>query len=159
MIGRYEMNKKFSSVSSQCNNHGFTLIELITVLIIASVLAVVGMSRFVSNQSFKEAQVQQELLSALRYAQKIAIASQCPVKINLTPNSYRLTYGSPCSGSVKKPATQNSYSVTSLPATISSSSGTFSFNASGNISPASGGTISIGQFKIILEPVSGFAHD
>ena len=153
------MKRISSSVSSQCNHQGFTLIEFITVLIIASVLAVVGMSRFVSNQTFKEAQVQQELLSALRFAQKIAIASQCPVNVNLSTSSYSLNYASPCSGSVKKPATQNNYSETSVSATINSSSGTFSFDASGNISPSTGGTITIGNFSITLEPISGFAHD
>ena len=139
--------------------NGFTLIELITVIIIVAVIGIVGASKFFSHTTFKEAQVQQELLSALRYAQKIAIASQCSVNVNLGSSSYNLNYALPCSGSVKHPAGQNSFSETSLPATISSSSSTFSFDASGNISPSTGGTITIGNFNITLEPVSGFAHE
>lgn len=139
--------------------NGFTLIELITVIIIVAVIGIVGASKFFGQAAFKEAQVQQELLSALRYAQKIAIASQCPVLVNIGSSSYSLNYALPCSGNVKNPATQDNYSETSLPATISSSSSTFSFDASGNISPSTGGSITIGNFNITLEPISGFAHE
>ncbi len=138
---------------------GFTLIELITVIIIVAIIGIVGASKFFSHTAFKEAQVQQEVLAALRYAQKIAIASQCPVHVSLSSNAYNLSYALPCSGNVKHPGSQNNYSTSNTPATINSSSNTFSFDASGNISPASGGTISIGAFKINIEAVSGFAHE
>jgi len=138
---------------------GFTLVELITVIIIVSILSIVGASKFLGNSTFKDSQVHQELLSAFRFAQKIAIASQCPVTITLSSNSYKLSYSSPCSGNVKHPADQNVYSETGLPATISSSSNTFSYDASGNLNPATGGIINIGNFSITLEAVTGFAHE
>ncbi len=138
---------------------GFTLVELITVILIVSILSVVGASKFLGNSTFKDSQVHQELLSAFRFAQKIAIASQCPITISLTSNSYQLSYSSPCSGNVKHPADQNAFSKTGLPVVITSSSNTFSYDAAGNMTPATGGVINIGRFSITLEAVTGFAHE
>ncbi len=141
---------------------GFTLVELITVIIIVSILAIVSASKFFGSNAFKEAQVQQELLSAFRFAQKIAIASQCPVAVTLTSGAnggYALNYIAPCSGSVKHPANQQAYADNDLGVTLSSSASLFRYDASGNINPATGGTITAGSQNITLEALTGFAHE
>lgn len=139
--------------------YGFTLIELVTVILILGILAVVGTSKFFSNTAFEDARYHQELISAFRFAQKIAIASQCPVTISLTADSFVLNYSGSCSGVVQRPHNQNNYNENNISSTITSTSPTYTYDASGDITPAVGGTVSVGSQVIILESVTGFVHD
>ncbi len=138
---------------------GFTLVELITVIVLLGVLAVVGGSKFFSNTTFKDSQYHQEVLSAFRFAQKIAIASQCHVTIALTANSYALTYSSAsCSGNVKRPDGQADFGESAISSAIISSQASFTYNAAGDLT-GSGGLVTIGSNTIIIEESTGFAHD
>lgn len=140
-------------------NHGFTLVELVTVILILGVLAVVGSSKFFNNSTFKDTQYHQELISAFRYAQKVAVASQCPVRISITANSYALTYSGACSGNVKHPADQSPFAESGISSTMTTTSNSFTYDAKGNISPAAGGTINVGAFTVFIESETGFVHD
>ena len=139
---------------------GFTLVELITVIVILGILVTVGSSKFFSNSPFEETRDHQEVLSALRFAQKIAIASQCPVTVSLTANSFSLNYSDSCSGAVKRPDYQSNYiQPDDFSSVIASSSPSFIYDSSGDITPSSGGTVNVGSRAIVLEAVTGFVHD
>ncbi len=141
------------------HSQGFTLVELVTVIVILGVLAVVGASKFATNSTFVDSQYHQEIISAFRYAQKIAIASQCDVSIALTANSYALTYSGTCSGSVKHPADQQPFSEGGMNSSITTTANTFVYDAEGNITPSTGGTVNVGSsFTITIESVTGFVH-
>ena len=57
------------------NEHGVTLIALIAVLIVLGILAAIAMPRFGDLSIFKTRGFYDQLTSALRYAQKAAVAS------------------------------------------------------------------------------------
>ena len=69
---------------------GFTLIELIVVIVLMAILAAFAAPRFIDAGSFEGPAFAQELASAARYAQKLAVANGCPVQLNVTANSYSL---------------------------------------------------------------------
>jgi MSHA pilin protein MshC len=67
---------------------GFTLIESVTVMVILAILGAYALPRFFDNQVFNERGYADEVASALRYAQRIATASRCPVRITLNAANY-----------------------------------------------------------------------
>ena len=69
---------------------GYTMIELITVIMIVGILAAAAVPRFFELGTFEERGFYQEVASALRYAQKIAVGSGCPVRVDITAGSYDL---------------------------------------------------------------------
>lgn len=99
---------------------GFTLVELVIVLIVAGVLATVGMSRFFGVQDFQERGFYDETLAAVRYAQKLAVASGCDVEVNIGPGGFALQERSGCSSggfavAVRKPGFGGAFSASPPP--------------------------------------------
>ncbi|MCP4277269.1 MAG: type II secretion system protein, partial [Gammaproteobacteria bacterium] len=60
---------------NQRKSGGFTLIELVVVLLLVSILAAAAVPRFFGQQKFQAWGFSEDLITALRYAHKIAIAS------------------------------------------------------------------------------------
>lgn len=89
---------------------GFTLVELITVLVVVAILAAVAAPRFFTRQSFEERGYYNEVQAALRYAQRLAIAERREVCVALTAASVTLslnpttTLGAACTAPVCMPA-------------------------------------------------------
>lgn len=74
----------------RCASRGYTLVELITVVIIIGILAALTTPRFFDFNVFAERGFYEEVASALRYAQKIAVGSGCAVQVSITASSYSL---------------------------------------------------------------------
>ncbi len=72
---------------------GFTLTELITVMVIVGILAAVVVPRFFERNVFDSRAFHDQVVSTLRYAQKAAIAQHRFVCVAFTVNSVDLTYG------------------------------------------------------------------
>lgn len=70
---------------------GFTLIELIVAMVIMALLAAVAAPRFFQPGDFEAPAFANELAAAARYAQKLAVNTGCPVRLELPDAShYRL---------------------------------------------------------------------
>lgn len=77
-------------ILNQGASRGHTLIELVTVIVILGILAGLAVPRFFDNQVFEERGFYEEVAAALRYGQKIAVGSGCPVRVSITAGGYDL---------------------------------------------------------------------
>lgn len=77
--------------AQQVSERGYTIIELVLVIVILGILGVVAAPRFFGTSAYDQRAFTDELSSAMRYAQKIAVASGCPVQVSLTTSTYSLS--------------------------------------------------------------------
>lgn len=147
---------------------GFTLIELIVILIIVGVLAVAAIPRFFDRQSFDARSFYDQALSMVRYGQKVAISQHTNVFFNANAASKTmcLTYvadaGCANATGVPNPADGNKFSKTAPDGVTLSASTSFSFSALGKPIPdaaVSFGVVGDGMTRTItVERETGYVH-
>jgi len=101
------------------NMNGFTLVELISTLVILGILAAVAAPRFTQIQNFEVRGFYDQVQSMMRYAHKIAIAQHRDVYVRLDGASFAFCFvafaadGS-CASQVPAIGSRNSGSVDTL---------------------------------------------
>lgn len=147
---------------------GFTLVELIIIMVIIGIIAVVAMPRFFQRSTFEARGFYDEAQAALRYAQKQAIAQRRPVAVGVDTGSATITlcYNAlPCPGNppVLHPATSAAYVVAPRATTpISLAGPSFIFSGSGQPNTAAASTIDITgdgtTRRICVAAVTGYVY-
>ncbi len=89
-------NVKAKLARRQHLSRGFTMIELVTVIVLVGILAAFAAPRFVQNEVFDARTFTDQNLSMLRYAQKLAIAQNRPVFVLLSASRIALCFSAAC---------------------------------------------------------------
>jgi MSHA pilin protein MshC len=153
---------------------GFTLIELIMVIVLMGVLAVVAAPRIFNSNDFNARGFHDETLAYLRYAQKTAIAQRRTVCVTFGSNAVTLsiasapaTFDCAAAGALKGPKGDTPVTVTAKSGVAYASTPTaFNFDGLGqpitNLGAAVGKqTIQVtgAAQSITVETATGYVHE
>lgn len=75
---------------------GFTLVELITVMVVMGILAAVGVARFFDSRSVEAREYSDQAKAIIRFGQKLAIAQNRPIYVSATANRFALCTARDC---------------------------------------------------------------
>ena len=157
--------------SKQASNKqsGFTLIELVMVMILVAILAFTAIPRFAQRNTYDTRGFFDQSVAMLRYAQKTAIAQGRNVFVNINPTVICLTYvaDASCTSSataeqVLDPATSTWFRKLTPNGTSLGAAQSFSFTALGRPNPNNAVSVAmtgagINQ-TIIVERDTGYVH-
>lgn len=144
---------------------GYTIIELVLVMVIIAILGAVAGPRFFNNSAFDERAYLDELAASLRYAQKIAVASGCRVRVDITVTGYSLAQQAPQAGhcdaadsSFPLPvqlSTGQAMNGAAPTGVATSPATTVVFDALGRTNLAANQTLAVGPRSIVIQADSG----
>jgi len=147
---------------------GFTLVELVSTIVIIGILAAVVLPRFMGKTGFEERGLRDKTIAALRYAQKSAVAARRTVCANfsLSPASATFsissTYGaSDCSaGSLLQGPDGAVLQISGGSQSYSSAPSSLIFDAAGR--PGAAASIGVSglasTMNITVEAETGYVH-
>ena len=123
---------------------GFTMVELVVVMILIGVLAAIGIPRLMGDKNMEGAVFGDQVVSGLRRAQKIATGHRRTVCATVGPKAVivRLYVGNSCSLAVTG-LTDDDYATTDSVLTVAPT--TLYFQPDGRITTDAAGTAAVGS--------------
>ena len=137
---------------------GFTLIELVIVILLLGVMAAVVVPKFFNLDDYRTRAAYDEVAGAVRYAQKLAVASGCEVQVQVSGNSYALQqHSTNCSAGAfvtisDHPVTSNNFSGI----TLASTAGDFIFDGMGRSSSSTTVNLNGGSKSFLVIAETGY---
>ena len=166
------LGNRFKIVSyptRQTCEFGFTLIELVMTILVLSILASSALPRFFDLSGYQQRGFFDDTLNAVRYAQKLAVATGCNVQFSISSNQYTLKRPGASDRSLCTSSTASDYTQpVSRPGSgessyqgsqsgVSISNITLYFNAQGTASADATLTLANRQIKVVKD--TGFVYD
>ena len=140
--------------------------ELVVVLSIIGVMAAIAVPRFFDNQPFEERGYLEELVAALKFAQKLSVATGCPVRVSVDAVGYDIRQQQPLAGRCDpSDATWGTPVVLAdgqlltgtAPAGVTTSPNTvFVFNSLGSTNLGADRVINVGSWSFTVRAASGY---
>lgn len=151
-----------SRLGGLATSWGFTLAEIVMVLVIVSVLAVAAMPALFGRLTFDTRRFADQVRAAVQYAQKVAVAQRRNVCVTVTASSLSLTQGTSagaaCTAAVFDVSTGSDF-VLNTPGNVSLGAVTITFDALGQTASAATVTVTGDQsIPISVEAVTGYVR-
>ncbi len=165
------MAAEFDPVCSK--QQGFTLVELVMVITILGILSVVATPNLFSTDIFKERAFFDDVLNGIRYAQQLAVATNCGVEVTIGSNAYAIERrkaagnkgGCPDSndtvfnlGVLRPGSGETTYTGSESGMTLTSTENNIIFNALGDANVDAVITVN-GNRTITVVAVTGYVYD
>ncbi len=158
------------SRTSRARQEGFTIVEAVLVILIIGILGALTGSRFFGQGGFNERFFLDDALGAVRYAQKLAVATGCQVQVTISGGTYTLKLQNGCAGSVfttdvQHPGTGATSYTGSAPAgvTFTSTTSPILMDALGRALKSGGTvtnvTVTVGTRTISIVGETGFVYE
>ncbi|MBI3570328.1 MAG: general secretion pathway protein GspH [Gammaproteobacteria bacterium] len=154
---------------------GFTLVELVAIIVLLGIIAAVATPRFFDNSAFEARGAYDEVIAAARYAQKLAITNRCTVKLTFSSNRFTVTQSTSASvcgtgadtlavphpGQCRSPAAGNNYDC-NMPAgisiTLTAGTSPIVFDSLGRTTDSVTRTVQVGGKSFDIVGGSGFVQ-
>jgi MSHA pilin protein MshC len=144
---------------------GFTLLEFLSIIVLLGILSAVVFSRL-DIDPFRTAGFEQELRSALRFAQKFAIVSGCEVEVDVSAAGYALRVRDDAAvngclaavqpfGTLLNNPTGGTFTA-APPSGVTVGAANFIYDRQGR--PSAGVNINVGAQTTTVEPGTGYVH-
>lgn len=139
---------------------GFTLVELVTVIGIAGLLAIAVAPRLFDRVGFEARGFHDQARSVIRYAQKVAVAQRRTVFVQVTAGGVQACYDATCGNPVSDPSQGGILAIGAPDGVTLTPAVNFSFDGLGR--PSAVGTVTINLIgdvtprAIVVEPETGY---
>lgn len=148
---------------------GFTLVELVMTLVLLGILSATALPNFFAVSGYQQQVFFDDTLAALRYAQKLAVATGCNVQVSITDDTYTLNRPANRIGcsqpsadftlAVRHPGTgSTTYSNSEADVTLTATITPFYFTASGEASSNVTLTVAGNKFLYVVAN-TGFVYE
>ncbi|MDH5572233.1 MAG: type II secretion system GspH family protein [Gammaproteobacteria bacterium] len=137
---------------------GFTLIELVVVILLIGIISFVAAPRFFNSSVINERSAADEMLAALRFTQQMAMSRGGGIQFRTTTTSYNVELADGNPGTPLPSPDRSGNYTRSFPSGITANVVTIAFTGLGEPVPNVVTTITVGSRTITIEADTGYAH-